>query len=386
MPTALLDLEATAPPSSLPDLSAYDHALVLLRREGQPVGQCWLPVTGGHVDQAALATALETAPTAPGPLPPPAPPATVAVCTRDRPDDLRHCLAALACLPDDGQEVLVVDNAPSDGRTRTVVADFPRVRYGCEPRPGLDRARNHALRIARHPIVAFVDDDAAPDPGWLRALCRHFHDPAVLCVTGLTMPRVLESPAQEWFERYSPFGRGFERRTFDRTTLDPLAAGRAGAGANMALRRAVLRAVGPFDVALDAGTPTHSGGDTEMFSRILAAGHCIVYDPAALCWHRHRRSWPELRRTLYGYGVGVYALWTRRLLREREWRVLPLAATWLLRWQLPALARALLRRPGAPPADLLLAELCGCAVGPWAYLRATHRCGRGENGGPTGEP
>jgi hypothetical protein len=110
-----------------------------------------------------------------------------------------------------------------------------------------------------------------------------------------------------------------------------------------------------------------------MFSRVLTAGFRIVYEPAALCWHRHRRTWPELRETLYGYGVGVYAFWTRRLLVEREVRVLGLAGDWLFRHQLPALGRSLLRRPGATPADLLLAELLGCAAGPAAYLRSSWR-------------
>ena len=61
--------------------------------------------------------------------------------------------------------------------------------------------------------------------------------------------------------------------------------------------------VGLFDEALDAGTPTRAGGDNDIFYRLLAAGHRIVYDPAALSWHRHRREWPELRRTVFGYGV-----------------------------------------------------------------------------------
>ena len=74
----------------------------------------------------------------------------------------------------------------------------------------------------------------------------------------------------------------------------------------MAFRRTGFERFGLFDEALDAGTPARSGGDTEMFSRVLAAGLRIVYEPAALCWHRHRRTWPELCDTLYGYGAYWY--------------------------------------------------------------------------------
>src|SRR5262249_20614927 len=216
------------------------------------------------------------------------PPVTVAVCTRDRPNDLERCLRGLLALPARGQELLVVDNAPSGTWTEAVVRRHPGVRYLREEQPGLNHARNHALRAARHEIVAFLDDDATPDPIWLRGLLEPFADPRVLCVTGLTMPLELETPAQEWFERYSPFGRGFERRIFDGSRQTPLAVGPIGAGANMALRREVLDLVGPFDVALDAGTATHSGGDHDMFARILIGGYQIVYQPAALSWHRHR--------------------------------------------------------------------------------------------------
>ncbi len=153
--------------------------------------------------------------------------------------------------------------------------------------------------------------------------------------------------------------------------MNPLLAARAGAGVNMALRRSVLELVGPFDEALDAGMPTQSGGDHDLFARILGLGYRIVYEPAALNWQRHRREWPELRRAIRGYGTGVYAFLTRQLL-QRELGAPLLALGWL-RSQLPALWAALRRRPGSPPAELLLAELRGCIAGPAAYFAARRR-------------
>jgi glycosyltransferase involved in cell wall biosynthesis len=388
MPTAVLDLDLQQLPPAITVPGSYGRALILIRLRGHPVGQAMLPVIGGRIGGAELRDALvdaagrtlwerwlhdwlgweEARATNAAP-----PTATVAVCTRDRPEDLRRCLEAIMRLPDDGQELLVVDNCPSTDATRHLVEDCGRVRYVREDRPGLNIARNRALREAKHEIVAFTDDDAMPDPNWLRALLRNFDDPLVLCVTGLTMPLELETKAQEWFERHSPFGRGFKRTVFESARHNPLAVGRVGAGVNMALRRSVLEHTGPFDEALDAGTPTRSGGDNEMFSRILAAGYRIVYDPAALSWHCHRRTWEELRRAFYGYGVGVYAAWTRSLLIEGELSAPKLAWGWLRHSQLPALARSLLRRPGSVPLDLLLAELRGCAAGPWAYLSSRKR-------------
>src|SRR5919112_1017896 len=128
--------------------------------------------------------------------------------------------------------------------------------------------------------------------------------------------------------------------------------------------------VGAFDEALDAGTATRSGGDHEMFGRILAAGYRIVYEPRAVNWHRHRRTWEELRATLHGYGVGVYAVWTRRLLYDHEIGVFRHAFTWLFYYQLPRLWHALRGAPGSAPVDLLVAEARGCLAGPRAYRTA----------------
>src|SRR5262249_31800610 len=201
----------------------------------------------------------------------------------------------------------------------------------------------------------------------------NFQDPLTLCVTGLTMPLELETAAQEWFERYNPFGKGFRRVVFKGAETNPLLVGRVGAGANMALRRTASGLVGFFDEAVDAGTPTRSGGDHEMFSRILAAGFNIVYDPAALSWHRHRRTWEEVRQAVHGYGVGVYAWMTRRLVVDREFGVIKPLWGWFRNQQLPALINLLLRRPGSTPRDLLLAELRGCLAGPRAYFTSRKR-------------
>lgn len=389
MATKVLDVEVTEIPVEINGLSPYERALVLFRFRGRPVAQRYLSIANGCISRKQLYDVLmqmdswplwqevlyeflhwsdvgtkDTAPQL----------ATIAVCTRDRPDYLKRCLDAFMEMPDDGQEFLVIDNCPSTETSRDIVAAYgDRVRYVRENRPGLNVARNRALREATYDLVVFNDDDAVPDPGWLRALLPNFSDPSVLCVTGLTMPLELETEAQEWFERYSPFGRGFTREVYDMVRLHPLAAGRVGAGANMALRRSILDLVGPFNEALDGGTPTYSGGDTEMFSRILAAGYRIVYEPAALSWHRHRRSWKELCQITYGYGVGVYAMWTQKLLYDRELSVPLFAWRWLWYEQLPRFVRSLLRRQDAIPLDLCLAELRGCLTGPPAYLKSRRK-------------
>ena len=135
-------------------------------------------------------------------------------------------------MPDDGQEILVIDNCPSTSDTKDLVQRFSKVRYVLEQNPGLDFARNRALKEASQEIVAFTDDDAVPDPDWLRCLVRNFNSPQIMCVTGMTMPLELETEAQEAIENYSPFGKGFMEKRFSFMKSNPLAVGGVGAGAS----------------------------------------------------------------------------------------------------------------------------------------------------------
>lgn len=385
MPTAVVQVDATALPEVVRLAPHYDKALLVVTWRGRPMGHGMIPLRDGVIDAERLRDGVEyiaghSIPTrtldewlawderAPvGALR-----ATVAICTRDRVDDLERCLDALALLPDDGQEVLVVDSASRDGEAvRAVVAHHAEsraVRYVRAERAGLDIARNLAMREAAGDVVAFCDDDAEVDAGWLRAIVANFANPRTLCVTGLILPRELETPAQEWFESTNGFARGDGRRVHDGVEHDPFFVSRVGAGASMALRREVLQLIGEFDEALDAGTLSCSGGDHDYFTRILAAGYCIVYEPAALSWHRHRREWSALRSAIEGYGTGVWAYLTRQLL-EGETRAPYVALAWL-QWQLRGIVRTMLGRPTPLPLELAVAELRGCFAGPRAYLAA----------------
>lgn len=394
MPTKILDIELKNLPSKIAGLKKYDRALILIRFNGRPIGKLSTSIRNGKLEGKELRDILMQAS---GlylwerwlydqlgieetiynkdlrHL------ATVAICTRDRTEDLKHCLDALIHLSNDGHEILVVDNCPSNNATHNLVENYRNIRYVREDRPGLSCARNRALIEAKHPIVAFTDDDAIPDPFWLSALLQNFNDTLVACTTGLTMPFELENEVQEWFERLSQFDKGFKRKVFEIANHDPLATGSIGAGVNMAFRRDILNRIGPFDEALGTGTPSKAGEDNEIFTRILNAGYRIVYEPTAICWHRHRHSWKALRNTIYGYGVGIYATWTRQLLFEKEIGVIKLAWAWFRYDQFPALWHALrnLKRNGLTELKLNLAELIGCIVGPWAYFLSRKRLKKG---------
>jgi glycosyltransferase involved in cell wall biosynthesis len=382
MATAIRQVELSRPVEPIERADGYERAMLVFRWHGRIVGRAFVPLDGARLAAEAIRTAAADHLT-PDALRAwvedalafderrrdrPSPSATVAICTRERADDLRRTLDAVCRLRPAPLEILVIDNAPLSGATRAVTADHPAVRYVVEPIRGLNCARNRALREARGDIVAFTDDDATPEGDWLEGLLLNFSDPRVACVNGLTLPLELETPAQELFEEHCSFARGFARQVFNGRFDNPLLVARAGAGANMAVRRSLPDIVGWFDERLDAGTPTQSGGDHQMFTRILAAGYRIVYDPHAVSWHRHRRTFDELLAVVRGYGTGVYAMWTGLLLEQHDFAVLRSAWRWFRYDHLPLLrAPGRLRARGGRDA-LRRAELRGCLSGPRAWF------------------
>jgi GT2 family glycosyltransferase len=313
-----------------------------------------------------------------------APRLSVVVCTRERPHDLERCLRALAGQTMRDLEVIVVDNAPRTNDTRRIADDWG-ARYAYEPRPGLDYARNAGVAAALAPAIAFTDDDAVPAADWAAVVVATLSEPGIAGMGGAMLPLELETSAQQLFERYlermTRSRPRDERRVFARP-FPPSSAGHVGAGANMAFRRSALDAVGPFDEAFDAGTATQSGGDTEMFARMLDAGLRLVYEPRAVVRHRHRRTVGELRRQLFGYGVGVYAFWTHRVTRHRDRDAFRFALQ-TLRFHAGRLPDAVRGGRGELPTALVLAELAGSVWGPVAYATARRRARRMHERTPT---
>jgi glycosyltransferase involved in cell wall biosynthesis len=108
---------------------------------------------------------------------------SIAICTRNHPDELVECLRSLAQVRDKALEVIVIDNASDGDATRKVAQAFG-AKYVNEPSIGLVHARNRAIVTAVGDIIAFTDDDCQAGAGWLDAIGRAFSDPTVGAVTG----------------------------------------------------------------------------------------------------------------------------------------------------------------------------------------------------------
>ena len=391
----------------VPDETAsprFERARVLVRENHRPLGFATVPLAHGRVTTTALRREVsrlraevlrcpsddqkaETNGT-PGekPLSTEAPPLTAAICTRDRPGLLARSLAAVQQVEYPAFEILVVDNAPTDTGTCAVVraaaAADDRVRYVVEPHPGLSHARNRALEAAGSEIVAFTDDDVVADRYWLAGLGAGFlTSPEVACVTGLVPAARLVTPAERYFDERVAWSHRMRpaRYSLDhppvKDRLFPYHPGAFGAGANFAVDRRFMMAIGGFDPCLGAGSPTSGGEDLDAFVRTIRASKTLVYQPAAIVWHFHRQEVEDLTAQVRDYGRGIAAVVTKWLLtsdtrEEVLERMVPMARHVASMWRSRAPARS---RLGS---KLMAMEMIGAAQGTLAYLRARHALDR----------
>jgi hypothetical protein len=142
-----------------------------------------------------------------------------------------------------------------------------------------------------------------------------------------------------------------------------------GTGASIAFKAAYMRAIGGFDPTLGAGTLTQGGEDLFIFFQTVTRGYTIAYQPTALLYHLHRRSYADLRKQMYGYGVGLTAYLTKSLFDQ------PMLLFYLIK-KLPygiffafsTRSPKNNRKSSNYPKELTKLELQGMLYGPLAYL------------------
>jgi len=227
--------------------------------------------------------------------------AAVVICTRNRPGPLRKCLEAVSRLERRPDEIVVVDNSPGDKATEAVAVEFS-ARYTLEPAEGLSRARNRALTEGSSEIVAYLDDDAVPDEGWLESILEPFADPSVAAVTGETLlpgsRQIGCSPRSSWrLSNKDP--QWFEIAAF----------GGLGIGTNMAMRRAACAGWKVFDERLGRGALFEGMEEHHAFVRLLSLGHTAAHVPAAIVFHRSqmRGDIQQEARNQIGYSMLLFS-------------------------------------------------------------------------------
>ncbi|MFQ4138323.1 glycosyltransferase family 2 protein [Nodosilinea sp. PGN35] len=226
------------------------------------------------------------------------------VCTHNRASYLGAAIASLLKQTYTTYEIIVVDNASTDG-TRAVVEAYlphPKLTYVYESTLGLSAARNRGAAIARGTLLAYLDDDAEAAPHWLDALATAFEQRSKAAIAGgyvsLLWPQGTTPPP--WLSATLSESLGaYDLGTTMQLITHP---GQTPRGLNYAVKKSFLESVGGFDLQLGRiGKNLLSNEELHLTQLALAAGHEVLFVPQAQVAHnvapeRLRRSW-FLRRS-----------------------------------------------------------------------------------------
>jgi mycofactocin system glycosyltransferase len=233
----------------------------------------------------------------PDPRPRAAMDATIVVPVRDRAPELERCLT---CAGTDASVIVVDDGSADAGAVAAVCRRHGARLIVATTGGGPAAARNRALLELETELVAFLDSDCRPAPGWIEALAGHFDDPLVAAVGARIRPLPatrgrrasvrqrydIARCALDMGERESDVGPG------RRVAYLPTAA--------LLVRRAAL-ATG-FDPEL------RYGEDVDLVWRLCAAGWRVRYDPAVLVGHAEPDTWAGLLARRFRYGTSAAPL------------------------------------------------------------------------------
>jgi GT2 family glycosyltransferase len=211
---------------------------------------------------------------------------SVVVCSCNGSRTIRECCEGLRKVDYPHFEVIVVDDGSTDA-TAEIAREYG-YRVISTPNRGLSSARNTGSSAATGEIVAYIDDDAYPDPHWLSYLAHAFMTSDAAAVGGPNIPPPGDGPIADCIA-HAPGGPVHVLVSDREAEHIP--------GCNMAFRKADLDAIGGFDPRFRV-----AGDDVDVCWRLKQSGRMVAFCPAAMVWHHRRGSVRAYWKQQRGYG------------------------------------------------------------------------------------
>lgn len=282
----------------------------------------------------------------------PAPRASVIIVNYNGQDYLDACLRSLGGGDDPEYEIILVDNASSDGSAEHVAAHYPRVQLiRSESNLGFGAGNNLGAKEARGEYLAFLNPDTTVEPGWLEPLISVLEsDPGIGLATALVLlmdePDRINTCGNDMHLTGLTLCRGMGAH---RNTLSTESEVSAVSGAAFAARRDLFKDLGGFDESFFLYVE-----DSDLSLRARLAGYRLVCVPQAVVHHDYRLHfgpqktfyqernrtvmllksfrWPTLLILSPALVLGEVVTWGFLLLRERgQWSQKLRALGWIVR-------------------------------------------------------
>jgi len=211
---------------------------------------------------------------------------SVVCCSYNGSATIRDTLDGLKNLAYPDFEVIVVNDGSTD-ETPQIAAEYDVNLISTENR-GLSNARNTGWQEASGEIVAYIDDDAYPDPHWLHYLAWTFMHGDYVGVGGPNIAPPGDGPIADCVAN-APGGPVHVLLSDTEAEHIP--------GCNMAFRRDALAAIDGFDARYRA-----AGDDVDVCWRLQDNGGRLGFHAGAMDWHHRRNSLSMYWKQQQGYG------------------------------------------------------------------------------------
>ncbi len=238
-------------------------------------------------------------------------------------------------------EIILADNASSDGTVEWVNEHFPEVIIATfDDNYGYCGGNNKAVAYANKEVLLFLNNDVKTEPDWLHEINQAFEDDETV---GAVQPKMLSYEQPDYFEyagaaggfidKYGyPFCRGriFDTVEKDEGQFDEPAEIFWASGAALAIKKEVFEKLGGFDEDFEFHME-----EIDLCWRTKRAGHKIMYTPKSVVYHLGGGSLAmgSPRKVYYNFRNNLFMLWKNYSVPELLFRfpirwLLDIVAAW----------------------------------------------------------
>lgn len=240
---------------------------------------------------------------------------SVVICTANRTSTLIENLSGLKKQSEKNFELIIINANKSKQlykfiselqsntnwiRTKHIPVDFFN----------LPKARNVGVLHSKYNIVAFLDDDAIPNPNWVKSILVFFKRFPKTQVVGGRLTDKKYTYISDFLGKCYDIGA---KRKKCRTIM----------GANFAVNRSAIRKIGITENYFNTTTTT-AGDETEFCFKVINNDGSVIYEPKIRALHQNRSTIKELVKRQWQYALGDYQVMFNSNLSMIHHYVLPL--------------------------------------------------------------